>query len=208
MAGAPGRLGSRRRVWGLAAAVAGVAAAATVAFTVSGGLAGAAYAVTKGADGSVEVEIKEFRDPEALEADLKAAGVNAVVDYLPAGKTCKGPRGNGAATRGEFRVSMGNRDGGMFFRIEKGQVAKDQTLVLAVSVGDADSPPAGTTLEIVEGAVAPCEPVDMPIPPDGKTDREPGGFVEKYKDGTGRDEGPSHSENFREDDGGVNGPAS
>ncbi|MEU4232758.1 hypothetical protein AB0F17_51415 [Nonomuraea sp. NPDC026600] len=155
----------RRRVVGLAAAVAGVAAATVVAMTVYGGAP--AFAVTKSADGSVEVRINEFRDPDELAAKLAAAGVATVVDYLPADQTCKQPRGEHGAGSGrvENGIDVGKNGTGIAFRIDKGQVAAGQTLVLAVSVAQADKPPIATSLEVVKGAVTPCEATALNLPP-------------------------------------------
>lgn len=157
----------RRRVVGLAAAVAAVAAATVVVMNVYGGAATPAYAVTKSADGSVEVRINEFRDPDELAAKLAAAGVPAVVDYLPADQTCKQPRGEHGAGYGRAgnRIGAGTNGKGITFRIDKGQVAAGQTLVLAVSVDQADKPPIASSLEIVKGAVAPCEATALNLPP-------------------------------------------
>ncbi|GAA2211236.1 hypothetical protein GCM10009850_066950 [Nonomuraea monospora] len=169
----------RRRSWGLAAAVAGVATAVVVA-TTTGVLGGPAYAVTKGADGGVGVLIHAFTDPDGLEAELAEAGVPAVVDYLPQGQTCRAPRGAPGGGAGQFAGSIGREGDGIAFRIEKGQVPEGSTLVLTVSKsadGD-DQPPFATSLEIVQGAVAPCEPTAMPLPGQGE------GFD------TGTEEGP------------------
>ncbi|WP_214104929.1 hypothetical protein [Acrocarpospora catenulata] len=185
----PIRRGSRRRVAGLSAAVAGVAAAATTVTLLTGITESPAYAVTKGSDGAVSVRINEFNDPEGLESELAAAGVDAVVDYLPFGQTCKGPRGAHGSTQGQFAVSIGSEGDGISFKIEKGQVPAGETLVLAVTKAEngADKPPLATSLEIVKGAVAPCEAISMPIPPaggDGKTDNAPG--VQSRIDGEDR----------------------
>ncbi|YCK34388.1 hypothetical protein ACNF49_09950 [Actinomadura sp. ATCC 39365] len=178
----------RRRLVGLAAA-AGVAAVATVAAT---GLFGGApaYAVTGTADGGVSVEINAFRDPDGLASELAAAGVKAVVDYLPYGQVCKEPRGQHGTAEGRFEASIGSSGNGISFKIPKGRVPAGQTLVLAVTLDRSgpEAPPVSTSLQIVKGAVAPCEPTAMPAPPtDGPTDRSGTG------DGTG--EGPSwHTE--------------
>ncbi|PZG17987.1 hypothetical protein C1I98_38515, partial [Spongiactinospora gelatinilytica] len=56
-----------RRGYGLAAAAAGVAAVAAATVTISGGIGGAAFAVTSDPDGDVGVRIDDFRDAEGLE---------------------------------------------------------------------------------------------------------------------------------------------
>jgi hypothetical protein len=171
---APVRRGSRRLA-GLSAALAGIAAAATAGVLATGVIGGPAYAVTKGADGGVSVEVQAFTDPEGLEAELAAAGVKAVVDYLPQGQTCKQPRGAHGGGSGPFRTGVGVGPGGsgIVFKIGKGQVPDGSTLVLTVSKskdGD-DRPPFATTLELVQGEVAACVPTSMPVPPasDGGT---------------------------------------
>ncbi|MBB6546044.1 hypothetical protein [Nonomuraea rubra] len=178
---------ARRRRWvGAAAAVAGVAAAATAVVVATGLIGGPAYAVSKGADGGVGVEIHTFTDPDGLEAELARAGVKAVVDYLPQGQTCKQPRGTHGGRSGEFAASIGRKGDGIAFKIEKGQVPAGSTLVLTVSKskdGD-DRPPFATSLEIVQGAVSECEPTSTPLPGDGS-----GGTTEKQDQGPGLDSG-------------------
>ncbi|GAA3674261.1 hypothetical protein GCM10022224_043240 [Nonomuraea antimicrobica] len=192
----PVRRGSRRRLVGLSAAVAGVAAAATAVAVVVTGLTGdPAYAVTRGADGVVTVRIHSFTDPDGLAAELGRAGVRAVVDYLPEGQTCAQPRGEHGGGQGRFGARIGRDADGITFAIERGQVPEGSTLVLAVSKSaDGDSaPPFATTLEIVRGQVAPCEPTSMPVPAPSQ-----GGTSEGQDDGPRLDsgtggEGPSLS---------------
>ncbi|MGW4792567.1 hypothetical protein ACWEPC_09175 [Nonomuraea sp. NPDC004297] len=188
---APARTGfRRRRLAGLSAALAGVAAA-TVAVVVATGVAGSpAYAVSTGSGGEVSVRIHAFTDPEGLEAELAAAGIRAVVDYLPQGQTCRQPRGSHGAGSGKFTAGVGREGDGISFTIGKGQVPEGSTLVLAVSKsrdGD-DRPPFATALEIVTGAVSECVPTPLPTPPPGGTSRKdstgPG-------DDSGTEQGPS-----------------
>ncbi|MGN9812100.1 hypothetical protein ACTMSW_22430 [Micromonospora sp. BQ11] len=78
-----------------ALAVAG-AVAAPAFFEDQGGSAGsrlpatknAAWAVATRADGSVEVKLRELKDPEGLERRLAKAGVRAYVTFVPPGKFC------------------------------------------------------------------------------------------------------------------------
>ncbi|MEV0614977.1 hypothetical protein AB0I81_16750 [Nonomuraea sp. NPDC050404] len=188
---APVRRGSRRLV-GLSAALAGVAAAATAVVLATGLVGGPAYAVTKDADGGVSVEVRAFTDPEGLESELAAAGVKAVVDYLPQGQTCKQPRGAHGGGSGPFQAGIGVGPGGsgIAFKIGKGQVPDGSTLVLTVSKskdGD-DRPPFATTLELVQGEVSACEPTSMPVPPasDGGTSQQDSG----PSNDSGTEEGP------------------
>ncbi|MGP3913970.1 hypothetical protein [Nonomuraea sp. 10N515B] len=174
----PVQRGSRRRFAGLSAAVAGLAAATTAVVLLTGIAGSPAYAVTKATDGSVDVHISAFTDPEGLEAELADAGVKAVVDYLPEGQTCKEPRGEQGSVSGPFAASVGSEGAGISFKIEKGKVPAGETLVLAVSksrAGD-DKPPFGMSVTVAKGAVADCEPTSMPVPPPGTG---------------GKDEGPS-----------------
>jgi hypothetical protein len=166
----------RRRLVGLTAAVAGVAAAATLVVTVTGVFSSPAYAVTQGPDGAVGVRIDEFRDPGGLAAELADAGVKAVVDYLPYGQTCQPSRGQRGDVGGQFSTSIGQDGDGISFRIEKGQVPAGQTLVLAVTLdkSGADAPPFSTSLQVVKGAVADCEPTALPAPPAGGDQKDDG----------------------------------
>jgi hypothetical protein len=73
----------------------GLAAAAGVAIAAGlpiGGDSGGtkAYAVSKNPDGTVTVKIDALSDAPGLERELSQAGVPALVQYLPSGKTCAG----------------------------------------------------------------------------------------------------------------------
>jgi hypothetical protein len=72
---------------GVAAATAAVAVVAT-----SSDVTPRAYAVAPRSDGSVTVQIHSLRDAAGLQSSLRAAGVPAVVDYVPdGGSGCAGP---------------------------------------------------------------------------------------------------------------------
>ncbi|GGS58494.1 hypothetical protein GCM10010156_16450 [Planobispora rosea] len=200
VAATPLRRGSRRRAVGLAAALTGVAAAATVAVTLFSGVSSPAFAVTRTADGSVDVRIKEFRDPGELETKLAEEGIKAQVEYLPGDQTCEEPR-NGRSQDGRagepMESKIGSDGGGISFQLKPGQITAGETLVLRVSFDHArpDQPPTATSLRVVEGEVEPCTAVPLPEPdapqPAGP---EPTGPVttEKFDtDGTGKDEAPS-----------------
>ncbi|MEV0230020.1 hypothetical protein [Nonomuraea sp. NPDC050786] len=182
---------SRRRLVGLSTAAAGVAVATTAMVVLTGLDSTPAYAVTKGADGAVDVRINEFSDPEGLAGELATAGVKAVVDYLPEGRTCKEPRGERGSGTGRFAASVGRSSGGISFKIEEGQVPAGETLVLAVSKskdGD-DRPPFAMSLTVVKGPVAPCEPITMPAPGTGAEEDGGPGLVTKT-------EGPNQGSSF------------
>ncbi|MFB9679545.1 hypothetical protein [Streptosporangium vulgare] len=78
----------RRLLAGAGAAVAGVAAAALVAVPLVMGAGNPAYALTQGDDGSITLQIKEFRDPDRVERDLADLGVEADISYLKPGTWC------------------------------------------------------------------------------------------------------------------------
>ncbi|GAA4205439.1 hypothetical protein GCM10022252_66050 [Streptosporangium oxazolinicum] len=78
------------------AAVAGIAAAALVAVPLVSGSQSAAYAVVKKSDGTVQVTVREFRDPDGLEAKLKAEGIVADVTFTEADQQCAPGRFVGA----------------------------------------------------------------------------------------------------------------
>ncbi|MEU4508046.1 hypothetical protein AB0G05_00990 [Nonomuraea wenchangensis] len=173
------------RRWGgrrLAVAAAGVAAVAATVVTLNATvLQGPAYAVTEAPDGTVSVRISAFTDPGGLEAELGRHGVKAVVDYLPEGRTCRPERGRPGGPHGRFGSDI-RRDGdGISFSVTEGQVPAGSTLVLAVTKGpggDRDMPSA-TSLQVVEGEVAPCAATSLPLPSSG-----PG------RTGEGKDDGP------------------
>jgi hypothetical protein len=150
--------------------LAGAAIAALVAtFVVAGGGNPApAYGVETHADGSVTVQIHSLRDADGLERKLRAAGVPAVVDYLPPGKTCREPRFRPAAgPRSSGRTSTETRrgEGGVTtFTISRGELRPGETLVITSTVGTFSS----LGMAIAAGPVAPCEQIDVPagkLPP-------------------------------------------
>jgi hypothetical protein len=159
----------------LAGGLAAVLAAASAGvFFLSAGTQ-AAYAVTKNADGSVSVEVDSLTDAAGLQAALQAAGVNAVVEYLPAGKMCKQPwfTPAGAGAAGGMRQSDVGRtgDGATRFTIS-GNLPADDTLVVTTQTGSGGE--QALELGWAKGDVPPCEVVDAPagsgplgVPPPG-----------------------------------------
>jgi hypothetical protein len=85
----------RRRPLALAGGLAAVAAVGGVAGVALNGDDDAAWAVTPNADGTVTVKIDSLSDADGLERKLAAAGVPALVQFLPAGKACADARGTG-----------------------------------------------------------------------------------------------------------------
>ena len=158
-----GRRLPRRRLalaGGLAALLAAGAVAGVLFFSAG---TQAAYAVTKNADGSVTVEIDSLSDAAGLQAKLQAAGVDAVVEYLPAGKMCKQPwftPAGAAAAGGMHESSVGRtRDGANSFTIS-GDEPAGSTLVITTQTGPGGAQALG--IGWAQGAVPPCQVVDAP----------------------------------------------
>ena len=122
----------------------------------------AAYAVTRNADGTVTVEVDSITDAAGLQAKLRAAGVNAVVDYLPAGKACQQPWftplgrpiGN-VSTRGGV-----DRQNGSFRFTISADIPADATLVVTTQTGAGNDRALG--IAWAQGEVPPCQVVDAP----------------------------------------------
>lgn len=159
---------SRSRTWrrprmvlvaGLAAVLA--VAAITGVFLFSSGTP-AAYAVTKNDDGTVTVKIDSLTDAAGLESALQAAGVSAVVEYLPEGKMCKQPwfTPAGHAAGGTQQSSIGlNTDGSTTFTISGDRPAGD-TLVVSTQTGPDGEQALG--MGWAQGTVPACQVVDAP----------------------------------------------
>ncbi|WP_329086416.1 MULTISPECIES: hypothetical protein [unclassified Streptosporangium] len=148
------------------AAVAGLAAAAAIAVPLMAGTESPAYAVSKKAGGTVGVEIREFKDADQLERDLRAAGVRADITYLESGKQCEKNRGKSGVLAPDGLVTM--REGGL--DIKPRLIDEDKTLVLEFSgkQDDEKEPPVTgkvfwklATL-LIPGDVGPCVVIDDP----------------------------------------------
>jgi hypothetical protein len=156
----------RRRLGGRRLALAGglataVAAAAIAGVFLSAG-AKAAYAVTKHEDGSVTVEVDSLTDAAGLKSALQAAGVNAVVEYLPAGKMCQQPWFTPAGRHGGMYSSSGAgpmTNGKTRFTIS-GDMPADETLVVMTQTGSGGEQALG--IAWAKGNVPPCQVVDAP----------------------------------------------
>jgi hypothetical protein len=172
VAASPAHRGQRRTLWRgrrlvLAGGLTAVLAAATAAgvLFLSAGTQ-AAYAVTKNADGTVTVEIDSLTDAAGLQAKLQALGVNAVVQYLPAGKECKRPwftpeppLGAGAAGGMQKSVVGRTSDGATRFTIS-GTHPAGTTLVVTTQTGPNGERALG--IGWAKGDVPPCQVVDAP----------------------------------------------
>lgn len=158
------------------AAVAGLAAGAAIAVPLLTGSEQPAYAVAKNADGTINVQLNEFRDADKLEQDLERMKVPADITYLEPGKTCKAGRGKiiGGGFPEEWEDSASYKaarmlpDGGI--TIDPRYVGNGRTLVMAFTEkqgqpGKADKPEAKWQFSayVVEGQVKPCVVVDDPL---------------------------------------------
>ncbi|MFC3980587.1 hypothetical protein [Streptosporangium jomthongense] len=159
------------------AAVAGLAAAATIAMPLLTGSEQAAYAVTRNTDGTINVKLNEFRDADKLEQDLKKMGVSADITYLKSGKACQGNRGDivGGASPEEWEGSASAKavrllphGGGL--EIDPRYVGNGQTLVMMLTENKDrvfGSGRSGTQWQlptyVVNGQVKPCVVVDDPL---------------------------------------------
>jgi hypothetical protein len=161
----PRRIGIRRRTALIAAGVGTFAVGATLGVPLIGGqlAAAPAYAVQRNDDGTVSVRIDRFEDADGLEAAIERYGVNAEVDYLPYGKTCREPRYTVAPTADQSAaVSVGDQDG-MSIRLTPGDFDADETLVIVHSSAQQAGVEVRAIQQLVaQGPVAPCEPVDLP----------------------------------------------
>ncbi|GAA0420438.1 hypothetical protein Acor_30400 [Acrocarpospora corrugata] len=151
-----------------------LAAAAAVAITLPLLSGGAAYAVTKKADGTIHITIDEAKNPEGLEADLRGMGLNAVVDYIPMGKKCSPqPRSESFLSEEEAPLTLWPvpEEGQVGFTIDPRVVKDGQTAVLEFSVSDTPGATvAGIWARVSTGPVAACRLVDStgaPLGPSG-----------------------------------------
>ncbi|MEV0228679.1 hypothetical protein [Nonomuraea sp. NPDC050786] len=151
------------------AAVAGLAAVAAVAVPLLTG-AEPAYAVSKNANGTITVELKEFRDAAKLEQDLRDLGVPAAdVTYLKPYTKCQDDRG--ALVGGEYdtpeewRESVHYkvaRPGPKGFIIDPRYVRKGQTVLLEFTENPKGPFKSQLNASVIEGPVKPCVPVHDP----------------------------------------------
>lgn len=150
------------------AAVAGLAAVAAVAVPLLTGPE-PAYAVSENANGTITVELKEFRDADKLEQDLKDLGVNADVTYLKPYTRCQNDRGTlvggGYDTPEEWRESVHYkvaRPGPKGFVIDPRHVGKGQTVALEFTENPKGPFKSQLKASVIEGTVKPCVPVHDP----------------------------------------------
>jgi hypothetical protein len=190
VAGTPVRPRSLRRPIAVGSAVTGLGVGVTTAAILLTGGAGAAYAVEAHADGSVTVTIKSIADAQGLQSKLNAAGVRALVTYVPEGKSCKQPRyAHPTKPAGQLQFSViRSPSGATTFTVTKGELAPDETLVIEGSLGQSS---AALGLGVAKGPVGACQLVDFE-PPAGAITGGPGsggsgGLVTGNGPGTGEE---------------------
>jgi len=141
-------------------------AAATLAVALPALLGGGtpAYAVSKNPNGTINIEIREFKDPKKLQADLHDLGVNVIVDYLPPGKRCQGPRSTDLAPREQYRRSLlqfvenDRSSTGFSTRLDPSVIRTGQTAFIEYAKLEPNSVvDAAFNGWIASGPVAPCK---------------------------------------------------
>ncbi|NJP97744.1 hypothetical protein HCN51_51435 [Nonomuraea sp. FMUSA5-5] len=149
------------RHWRLTTALSVCAAVATMTIgwpTIIGSDGPRANAVERDTDGSIKIYVREFNDAKGLEQKLRALGVNAVVDFLPAGMHCSEPRARYAPHDPYLMVSEPPRNGASgFMRLRPERIKPGQTLVY--EVGYFSGPQAHYSFDharLAMGAVATC----------------------------------------------------
>jgi hypothetical protein len=160
---------SHRRRPLLFAGTATAAAAATAALlTLTSGGVAPAFAVDRQTNGDVSVTINQLSDAQGLQSQLRAAGINAEVDYTPAGKACRQPRGRMAPPPnggpGVVGVRVNGASSTSTFTISRNMVGPGQTMVIATSGGTG---PTSVGMQVIDGPVSPCILVDAPGTPAG-----------------------------------------
>ncbi|MEV4242363.1 hypothetical protein AB0J63_03025 [Streptosporangium canum] len=174
---------NRRRRTGhrvfLGVAAAGIAAAAAIAVPLVTGTGSPAYAVSKNADGTISVQINEFKDADKLEQDLGKMGVTADVTYLKLKKACAMDRGTLVGgtpkTIQEWGDSIHHKVAdinGEKVEIHPRYIGKGQTLVMEIA--ESGRVPEGPRALLrfrgllVEGQAKPCTVIDAHYEVDGK----------------------------------------
>ncbi|MFI6602884.1 hypothetical protein ACIBHX_42095 [Nonomuraea sp. NPDC050536] len=166
------RRGVRRM--SVVATVAAIAAAGAITLPLLTGTESPAYAVTKNTDGTISVQIKEFRDADKLEQDLGKLGIPADITYLKPGKACEADRGRLA----EGKMGMSPKEwvrsvhskvadliGDGKVAIHPQYIGNDQTLVMEIAEKNGFGPKIpGQNLKfrglLITGEVKPCTVVD------------------------------------------------
>jgi hypothetical protein len=148
----------------LALAGVGVAAATAVVAIVatSSDVTPRAYAVEPRPDGSVTVEIHSLRDAAGLERSLRAVGVPAVVDYVPADQADCGGSAPGAT--GGTTEAGGASSGATVHTDDDSRTGARPSLSgpepgVAATMGEVTAGTDGATFTIDRGEIKPGETV-------------------------------------------------
>ena len=159
---APGQPGRPHRVRNRSlAGTAAAAAAATIGALLLTGGASPAYAIGEH-NGTVTVTIKSLTDAAGLQKALRDKGVSAYVDYTPAGKMCRQPRGQVLPGQGHISGSMAQTGGLSTFSITPGAMKAGESVVIESSGGAAQT---SVRVQFIQGRVAACSLVDAPATP-------------------------------------------
>lgn len=155
---------SRRARIGVLASAGVLAAAAAVAAPVLVGQPGssAAWAVEARSDGSVEVTIRQLRDPAGLERRLAAAGIPAYVGFVPAGKVCAQRTIRSDFSLPDKGLEFPADDRAGTFIVHPGHLDPDERLALT-GYADADGQLLATHINVVPLTEERCQIVPMPI---------------------------------------------
>jgi hypothetical protein len=163
LADAPVRRPRRRRRTVLAAA-----ASAALVSGIWWSTAGSppAFAVTRTADGDVNVVVSRIDDPAGLQRALREKGITADVQYLPWGKGCAPGRFTEVPLPRTGRPwAFGQTSQGYTFTVPAAGVRPGQTLVLELTSTEHDSATvSGGRFALATGPVGVCSPVDVPVP--------------------------------------------
>ncbi|MFJ2030730.1 hypothetical protein [Streptosporangium sp. NPDC087985] len=168
------RYAPRRLALGLAAAVVLAAGAVVGPSLLENGSGGSSsWAVTKAANGMVTIQVRDFRDASGLEKRLKDLDVPAIVDYVPWGQRCREPRGKHVMDIPQGLYSLpenipGEKHGWQM-RIDTKLFRPGQTFVWTISAPERGEG-SSTSTYLMEGPVAPCEPVPAPTPKEIKAE--------------------------------------
>ncbi|NBE98852.1 hypothetical protein FE391_34945 [Nonomuraea sp. KC401] len=121
-----------------------------------------AYAVEKRPDGLIDITLNEVKNPEQLQEDLRAAGAEVVVNYIPMGKKCSPqPRSSHFLGTEEGRLAVFPSPEPGRFTIDPRVIGEGQTGVLEFSVSENNGGViAGIWARVGQNPIAECELVD------------------------------------------------
>lgn len=178
VAGADRPVPTPRRTRRFLAVSAGVAATAVVGVLLVPGLGtSAAYSVSEGNAGEIQVEINRPEDAEGLERALADHGIAADITYLSELQTCAPDRY--VAVDREVGLTIGMGEEQVKVTLPPGSIRDDETFVMVWSVeplsdeelADIETREgvrtvngfaSSVTADVTDGPVAPCQAVPAP----------------------------------------------